>query len=394
MRTWTPHLAQVWVRTHSSHPCLMFHAHCCVSLWLPSTTPFTSPSLPSSLDHPVLLPARQHHLPGCGRWIPCAPPLRTLAPWPTTSLPHGERDEAGKLGTLVVGEDLAGKKWGQPRTPLWLQWRCTLEEWPLFSTSFEEYPGNWDRGPECRLLGALGCTSLYREGEFRSGSWRRWEVRFRPSAMPFKTSREAQQQRRASSKIGAWTTGKRSDIYCCNSVDAVSTLGAAFRMEEYTAVLSHDGQGGGLLRDVAKLDKREDDSMAILETSYWDVNTDAVMAPACLRARVEVASLVRPPRLARSHTRVQAPISGGTGVFDGTTQRPSARERKELQAAVMRGNWHSLSTTQSSRGRAGQRENSRDEKHALQGYARTVGSSMALSNTRKCAYGGQKPAGQ
>ena len=100
----------------------------------------------------------------------------------------------------------------------------------------------------------------------------------------------------------------------------------------------HDGQGGGLLREVAKLDKREDDSMAILETSYWDVNTDAVMAPACLRARVEVASLVRPPRLARSHTRVQAPISGGTGVFDGTTQRPSARERKELQAAVMRGN--------------------------------------------------------
>ena len=53
-----------------------------------------------------------------------------------------------------------------------------------------------------------------------------------------------------------------------------------------------------------------------------------------------------------------------------------------------------MSTTQSSRGRAGQRENSSDEKHALQGYARTVGSSMGLSNTRKCAYGGQKPAGQ
>ena len=61
----------------------------------------------------------------------------------------------------------------------------------------------------------------------------------------------------------------------------------------YTAVLSHDGQGGGLQREVAKLDKREDDSMAILETSYWDVNTDAVMAPAWFRARVEVASLVR-----------------------------------------------------------------------------------------------------
>ena len=107
-------------------------------------------------------------------------------------------------------------------------------------------------------------------------------------------------------------------------------------MEGYTAVLSHDGQGGGLLREVAKLDKREDDSMAILETSYWDVNTDAVMEPACLRARVEVASLVRPPRLARSHTGVQAPISGGTGVFDGTTQRPSARACNLIQSYCFR----------------------------------------------------------
>ena len=131
------------------------------------------------------------------------------------------------------------------------------------------------------------------------------------------------------------------------SVDAVSTLGTAFRMDGCIAVLSHDGQGGGLLREVAKLDKREDDSMAILETSYWDVNTDAVMAPACLRARVEVASLVRWILRADSGnglhgwhavTRVQAPISGGTGVVDGTNHIPSARERKELQAAVMRGN--------------------------------------------------------
>ena len=38
----------------------------------------------------------------------------------------------------------------------------------------------------------------------------------------------------------------------------------AFRMEGYAAVLSRDGQGGVLLREVAKLDKFEDNTVAIL----------------------------------------------------------------------------------------------------------------------------------
>ena len=35
-------------------------------------------------DHPVLPTARQLQLPLCGGQIPCALPLRTLAPWPRT----------------------------------------------------------------------------------------------------------------------------------------------------------------------------------------------------------------------------------------------------------------------------------------------------------------------
>ena len=46
----------------------------------------------------------------------------------------------------------------------------------------------------------------------------------------------------------------------------------AFRMEGFAAVLSRDGQGGALLREVAKLDKIEDNTVAILERSFWDVH--------------------------------------------------------------------------------------------------------------------------
>ena len=35
--------------------------------------------------------------------------------------------------------------------------------------------------------------------------------------------------------------------------------------------LSRDGQGGALLREVAKLDKYEDNTVAILVRSFWDV---------------------------------------------------------------------------------------------------------------------------
>ena len=81
-------MAQVWVRIHSSH--LMPHAHC-VSLSLLRHLHLLL--LPQRLlsDHFVLPSVRQLHLPGCGGHIPCATPLRTLAPWPRTSLPQNTR---------------------------------------------------------------------------------------------------------------------------------------------------------------------------------------------------------------------------------------------------------------------------------------------------------------
>ena len=45
----------------------------------------------------------------------------------------------------------------------------------------------------------------------------------------------------------------------------------AFRMEGYAAVLSRDGQGGALLREVAKLEKFKDDTTETLGRSCWDV---------------------------------------------------------------------------------------------------------------------------
>ena len=76
--------------SHSSH----FHAHvsCVISLlvFLLLTRHLHSlPLLPHHLsDHPGVPSARQLRLPGCGGQIPCALPLRTLAPWPRTSLPQ------------------------------------------------------------------------------------------------------------------------------------------------------------------------------------------------------------------------------------------------------------------------------------------------------------------
>ena len=42
----------------------------------------------------------------------------------------------------------------------------------------------------------------------------------------------------------------------------------AFRMERYAAVLSRDGQGGALLREVAKLEKFEDNTIETLGRSF------------------------------------------------------------------------------------------------------------------------------
>ena len=69
----------------------------------------------------------------------------------------------------------------------------------------------------------------------------------------------------------------------------------AFRMEDYAAVLSRDGQGGALLREVGKLEKFQDDPIEVLGRSYWDVQQlSAAMAAALTTCtRGEVATLVR-----------------------------------------------------------------------------------------------------
>ena len=80
-------MAQVWVRTHSITS--MLHAHCGRCVWLLSLRRLHFPLLPHHLlsYRPVLPSARQLHLPGCGGQIPCAlPPMRTLAPLPSTTL--------------------------------------------------------------------------------------------------------------------------------------------------------------------------------------------------------------------------------------------------------------------------------------------------------------------
>ena len=80
-------------------------------------------------------------------------------------------------------------------------------------------------------------------------------------------------------------------------------------MEGYAAVLSRDGQGGALLREVAKLDKFENNTVAILGRrlrfegntteifgkSFWDVQqlSAAVAAALITCTRGEVATLVR-----------------------------------------------------------------------------------------------------
>ena len=68
----------------------------------------------------------------------------------------------------------------------------------------------------------------------------------------------------------------------------------AFRIEVYASVLLHDGQGGALLREVAKLDKFGSDTIATLDAANWDVQQlGAAMATALARTRGEVATLVR-----------------------------------------------------------------------------------------------------
>ena len=60
------------------------------------------------------------------------------------------------------------------------------------------------------------------------------------------------------------------------------------------AVLSRDGQGGALLREVAKLEKFEDNTIEILVRSFWDVQQlGAAMAAVLITCtRGQVATLV------------------------------------------------------------------------------------------------------
>ena len=66
-------------------------------------------------------------------------------------------------------------------------------------------------------------------------------------------------------------------------------------MEGHAAVPSRDGQGGALLREVAKLEKFEDNTIEILGRSFWDVQqlSAAVAAALITCTRGEVATLVR-----------------------------------------------------------------------------------------------------
>ena len=69
----------------------------------------------------------------------------------------------------------------------------------------------------------------------------------------------------------------------------------AFRMEGYAAVLSRDGQCGALLREVAKLEKIDGNTIETLGRTIWDVQQlSAAMAAALITCtRGEVATLVR-----------------------------------------------------------------------------------------------------
>ena len=79
-------------------------------------------------------------------------------------------------------------------------------------------------------------------------------------------------------------------------MDAVfTTVTSRSGWRAIAAVLSCDGQGGALLREVAKLEKFEDNTIETLERSFWDVQqlSAAVAAALITCTRGEVATLVR-----------------------------------------------------------------------------------------------------
>ena len=103
-------------------------------------------------------------------------------------------------------------------------------------------------------------------------------------------------------------------------------------------VLSHDGQGGALLREFAKLDKFGSDTIATLDAACGDVQQvrTAMVAALVTGTRGEVATLVRrvlgEDRGNGLHcwhavTQGQTPISCSTSDVNGTDE--------EREAAVM-----------------------------------------------------------
>ena len=115
----------------------------------------------------------------------------------------------------------------------------------------------------------------------------------------------------------------------------------ALWVEGYAAVLCRDGQGGALLREVAKLEKCEDNTIETSERTFWDVqHLSAAMEDSlitCTRGEVANAgkknSQCEPWRwtssLVRSHTLVQTQISGGTSGVDGEAHIAKAHQERE-----------------------------------------------------------------
>ena len=115
----------------------------------------------------------------------------------------------------------------------------------------------------------------------------------------------------------------------------------AFRMDGNAAVLSRDGQGGALLREVAKLEKFEDNTIETLGRTFWDVQQlSAAMAAALITCtRGEVATLVRrilsvSPEMdfklgSQSHAGSNPDQCGGTSGVDGEAHIATAHQERE-----------------------------------------------------------------
>ena len=111
----------------------------------------------------------------------------------------------------------------------------------------------------------------------------------------------------------------------------------ASRMEGYDAVLSRDGQGGALLREVAKLEKFEDNTIKdFLGCSTIGCSYGSCSDHVHLRRGGNVGkknSQCEPWRwtssLVRSHAMVQTPISGGASGVDGETHIAQAHQERE-----------------------------------------------------------------